>query len=380
MHIVFADVGDVVVHDVRQVVDVDAACRDVGRHQGPDVAALEAGQRLRARSLALVAVQCQRLDAVLDQVFSDVVGAEFGAREDQHLTPVVFGNDVRQQRFLLAATDRVDQLRDALHRGVARRHLNAQRVFQQRGGEFADLIAEGGREQQALLVLGHHGQHFFHVMDKAHVEHAVGFVEHQDLYLTEIEHALLQQIEQTARCRHQNVDALFDAADLRVHANTAEDDGRCQFQVFAIGLHRFLDLGSEFTRRGQDQGADADAAEFVFGCCLGAEFVQHGQHKGCRFAGAGLGAAEQVVAGQHGGNALCLNRGRGFIALLKHGLNNGRSQIEFFEVHSLAPILGAVASACNGAGAPNQSKADGVQSWNSGARPRSQQVAGIVGN
>ena len=62
-------------------------------------------------------------------------------------------------------------------------------------------------------------------MDEAHVKHAVGFVEHEDLHLTEVEHALLQQVEQTARCRHQDVDALLDAADLRVHADAAEDDG-----------------------------------------------------------------------------------------------------------------------------------------------------------
>ena len=130
------------------------------------------------------------------QVFGDVVGAELGAGEHQHLAPVVFLDDVRQQRFLLAATDRVNQLGDALHRGVARRDLHAVRVFQQRVGEFADLFAEGGREQQALLVFGHGGQHFFHVMDEAHVEHAVGLVEHQDLHLAQVHHALLHQVKQ----------------------------------------------------------------------------------------------------------------------------------------------------------------------------------------
>ena len=88
----------------------------------------------------------------LFQELGHVVGAELGAGEHQHLAPVVFLDDVRQQGFFLAATDRVDQLRDALHRGVARRDLHALRVFQQGGGQFADFVAEGGREQQALLV------------------------------------------------------------------------------------------------------------------------------------------------------------------------------------------------------------------------------------
>jgi hypothetical protein len=64
VHIVFADVGNVVVHHMRQVVNVNAAGGNVGCHQGPDVAALEAGQRLGARRLAFVAVQGHGIDLV----------------------------------------------------------------------------------------------------------------------------------------------------------------------------------------------------------------------------------------------------------------------------------------------------------------------------
>ena len=94
VHIVFADVRDLVVHHMRQVIDVDAACGNVGGHQGADVAALEAGQRLCARRLALVAVQGHRLNAVLAQKLGHVIGAKFGAGEHQHLAPVVLVDDV----------------------------------------------------------------------------------------------------------------------------------------------------------------------------------------------------------------------------------------------------------------------------------------------
>ena len=50
------DVGQVVVDDVADAVDVDAAGRDVGRDQSADPAALEAGERPLALALALVAV------------------------------------------------------------------------------------------------------------------------------------------------------------------------------------------------------------------------------------------------------------------------------------------------------------------------------------
>ena len=67
VYIVFADVGDFIVHHVRQVVNIDAARRYIGGYQGAHIAALEAGQGLGTRSLALVAVQRHGTDAVLFQ-------------------------------------------------------------------------------------------------------------------------------------------------------------------------------------------------------------------------------------------------------------------------------------------------------------------------
>ena len=148
VNVVFTDVRDFVVDDVRQLVDVDAACGNVSRHQRTDVAVFKALQGLGAGGLALVAVQGHRGNPGFGQMLGHVVGAEFGAREHQHLAPVVLVDDVREQRFFLAATDRVNGLGDALHRGVARRDLDRLGVFEQAVGQFADFVAEGGAEQQ----------------------------------------------------------------------------------------------------------------------------------------------------------------------------------------------------------------------------------------
>ncbi len=100
-------------------------------------------------------------------------------------------------------------------------------------------------------------------MDEAHVEHAVGFVEHQHLHLRQVEHALLLQVEQAAGGGDQDVDAALELADLRVHADTAEDHGRGQLEVLAVGANGLFDLGREFARGGQHQGTDAGAAELA---------------------------------------------------------------------------------------------------------------------
>ena len=130
MNVVFADVGDFVVHDMWQFVDIDTACCNIGRHQGADVTTLETCQRLCARCLAFVAVQGHGVDAALSQVFGHIVGTKLGSGEHQHLAPVVFVDDVREQGFLFATTYRVDHLGNALHRGVAGCNLNTLWIFQ----------------------------------------------------------------------------------------------------------------------------------------------------------------------------------------------------------------------------------------------------------
>ena len=322
VHVVFGDVRDFVVDDVRQVIDVDAACCDVGGDQCADVTGLEARQRLRTGALALVAVQCHGGDAILGQVVGHVVGAELGACEHQNLAPVVVANDV-QQHFLLARTaDGVNHLADALHRGVAWRDLDRQRIAQQTAGEFADFVAEGGREQQALLFGRNQLQNLLHVMDEAHVEHTVGFVEDEDFNRGQVQKTLLCQVEQTAGCCHQHVHAALDGLDLWVHAHAAEHHAGLELQVLPIVAHGFFNLCCQFACRSHHQGTNTPAAKLVGRCGTLGESRQHGQRERCCLAGAGLGTCQQILATEDCGNRLLLDRSWVLIALFVHGLKN----------------------------------------------------------
>ena len=164
-------------------------------------------------------------------------------------------------------------------------------------------------------------------MDEAHVQHAVGFVEHQDLHGGQIEQALLLQVEQAAGGRHQDIHAFFDAGDLRVHAHAAKDDGGGELQVFAVVTYRLFHLGREFAGGGQHECAHAVHAKFVFFAAAHGELVQHGQGE-CRcFTRASLGTCQQVVAGENRWNGLGLDRSGSLVALFGHSFLDGRSQI-----------------------------------------------------
>ena len=151
------------------------------------------------------------------------------------------------------------------------------------------------------------------------------------------------QVEQAPGRGHEDVDALFDAVDLRLHAHTAEDDGGGQLQVFAVRAHRFFNLGREFAGGGEHQGADAEAAELVGGAAAHGELVQHGQRERRGLAGAGLCAGEQVLPVEYSWNGLGLDWGGRVVALVAHSLEDGGSEFEIVEIHAVGERLVAMA-------------------------------------
>ena len=68
-------------------------------------------------------------------------------------------------------------------------------------------------------------EHPADVGQEAHVEHAVGLVEHQDLEAGEAGVGLLEVVQQAARAGDDDVDAGAQGALLRAHADAAVDGG-----------------------------------------------------------------------------------------------------------------------------------------------------------
>ena len=256
MHVVFRHVGQFVVHDLRQLLDIQTTRRDVRRDQHAHFAVLEAGQCLGTRILALVAVNRRSTDAGLLELGRQTVGTVLGTGEDQHLVPVFLDDQVLEQRRLVALLHGVDMLLDLLGRGVARAGFHRHRVIQQLVGHAANLIGEGRGEQQRLTLGRQQLEQTADVVDEAHVQHAVRFIQHQRLEIGEIDGLLGVQVQQTARRGGQDLDARGQAADLRVDLHATEYHGIAQLQVTGIGSDVLVDLRGQFTRRRDDQGLD----------------------------------------------------------------------------------------------------------------------------
>ncbi len=150
------------------------------------------------------------------------------------------------------------------------------------------------------------------VVDEAHVQHAVGLVQHQDFDVAQVDRALLHVVQQPARRRDDDVDAAAQFLDLRIDVHAAENRGRAQRLVLAVGAHAFLHLRREFAGRHQDQAADRAARALLV------ENLQQRQREAGGLAGTRLRRGKEILACQHDRNRLRLNGGGDRVALFGH--------------------------------------------------------------
>ena len=183
-------------------------------------------------------------------------------------------------------------------------------------GDARDFRRHRRGEEQRLPGERNQLADAFDVGNEAHVEHAVGFVDDQQFDAGEEQPAALGMVEQPARGCDQDVDAARQFGVLVAERDAADQQRDVEFLAGAVFVEAFLHLRGEFARRLKDQGAGHSGP--------GAAFFQHGEHgkdKGSGLAGAGLGDAENVPAGQNVGDCLFLNGGRG-------GVTGGRNRGE----------------------------------------------------
>ena len=333
------------VHDVAHVANVDAAGKHVGRHQHVDGAITEGRKGTLALSLAAVAVNRGGLDALALQTTAAAVGAVLGAHKDDGALRALLFEELGQQVVLCLDGHREHKLIDGVGGRRGRRDLHAGRVAHQVGDLAHSLLVERRREQQRLAL----GRRLAHNAadggQKAHVEHAIGLVEHQHLDLVQVAGTLLDQIDQTARRGDQDVATVLEGSGLGLVAHAAHDGhGNMAGDVgdFARDL---VDLLGKLARRGDDEhhGAAAVALGLLgtatavaaaalthgFGRSNVLQIVHGRQQKGGRLAGAGLSGGKQVAAFEHHRNRTGLNGRRRRVAQVLDGTKHlvGKAQL-----------------------------------------------------
>ena len=191
-------------------------------------------------------------------------------------------------------------------------------------GDAPDLGRHGRREQGDLA--GRRGllEHRFDIVDEAHAQHFVGFVEDEAGQFGKIERTAFEVIDDAARRADDDVHAAAQASELRTVGLAPVDRQHVEARdMRGIALEGFGDLDRELARRRQHEGLRPGLAQV--------EPVQDRQGERGGLAGAGLGLAEQVLAVDQVRNRRRLDRRGRFIADFGEDALQGLAQGEFLE-------------------------------------------------
>ena len=323
MNVGFRLDGQFVIDHVRDAIHVEPAGGNVSRHEGADAAVAEIFQRRRAGTLTLVAVNDGRVDACGQQLLGDLVCRSLSLHKDDRLVHCRLVEERDKQIIFPGAIDKHHLLLDAFHRRLLGRDGYAHGIHQHRAGQLDNFPRNGCREKKRLALFRQRGDHPPHVVDEAHVQHAIRLIEHEGFDRIEADNVLIHQIQQPARRGHEEVHALVHGLLLSVLPHAPKDDRVRKVQILAVGGDAVADLRGQLAGRRENEHPRLPDGRRQW---VTVEILQQGQREGRRLARAGLGAPEQVLAREQMRNALRLHRRRTGVTRFTHRALQLRNQ------------------------------------------------------
>jgi hypothetical protein len=317
VHVAVEAVRDFVVDDQADRLDVEPARGDVGGDEHLDAAGAERFDRGGAVLLRSIGVDRDGTQTRRVELPRETVAADLRVDEDDGRL-VELAQVLREERRLLARRQDPRLVRDRLRRAAPRSDLDEHGARRQRVREPHHLVRHRRREQHRLAC-GRRRQRLRdapHVGPEAHVHHAIGFVEDEDLELREVADAAAHVIQQPPGRGDDDVDAGLQRAGLRLDRHAAVDGDARHRRVIGEALDLVVDLGRELARGREDQRARDAARRAVAFAVLAQQARQDRQQIRGGLAGAGLRAADYVAAVERVRQHRALNRRRLFEAAL----------------------------------------------------------------
>ena len=199
--------------------------------------------------------------------------------EDQGGFRLFLGHDAFQHGGLILFCDLEEHMGDGRN-GLGVIDLDDCRVIQDIFRQMPDFRRHGGGKNEVLAL----GRQVLHdppdIRQETLVEHMVGLIENQHLNLPEVYGFVIQVIKQASGAGNDNFRAFSDFFDLTGLADPAIDN----------------------------PGGSNDKRTYFF-AGSGLQALQERKHKGGGLAGARLGEAKDIAAGENGRHGLALDGG-----------------------------------------------------------------------
>ena len=329
MHVDLGLVGQVVIHDVRDVAHVEAARGDVGGDEDRDALTAERDHHGVAGALAHVTVQRADLVAAALEIVGELLRADLGAREDDRGRRLHLVDEALQQLELVAALGVRDALRDRIDRDLLGGDLDVLGAMQLLLRQLLDRIGHRGAEQRGLLAPRRALHDVADVVDEAHREHLIGLVENDHATVGEDHLAAAQEVEHATGGADDDLAAAVERGDLLDDRRTAVDGHDADtLEVLGEGTRGLGDLQRELARRAQHEGLEV--------LRFGVDPVEDRQHERRRLAGSGLGLADHVLIAQQRVHGPLLNRRGLLVTEVVQRAQDLRLEIEVFKTQDVS--------------------------------------------
>ncbi len=312
MDIVLGGLGNLIVHHVGNLLNVETAGGEIRGHQHLNVSSPEGLQCPGPRALALVAVKRLRPASVFLEMGHQIVRPMFGPGKDDHPGHLFLFDQMHEKILLAGGIHRIDHLPDPAGGSPLPGDFDHLGFLEDLAGQFPDLVGHGRGEEKGLALGRYALDHGPDVVDEPHVQHPVGLVDDQDLQVLEVDVPLPHVIQQPAGGCDENVQPPSERVDLRVHSEPSHHHRRPQPEVFAVGPDAVMDLHGQLPGGDEDQRPQDRRPSLL-------KLVEEGKRETGRLAGPGLGAADQVLSLHDGRNGLGLNGGGDRIVLALYG-------------------------------------------------------------
>jgi hypothetical protein len=286
---------------MRDTDDINPARGDVRRDENRDFSGLESMKRLCPLRLRASAVDPSHRHMFSMEKPGEPVGAGFGAGENERRSrPGLEGAD---QSGVLSLDCRFnDRLFDLGCGGLACGDLDLHGILQQVGRQPMHAIVPGRGKHHRLPGLRDIAHDLLELRSESHVEHPVGFIEHENFRPRERDRSGTQMVDEPAWRRDDHPGLLPECADLGLHCHAAD-------QGHAAGVGRvagelvpeFINLKCEFAGGSEHEGCRFRQPH---------QTDKNGNAKRRRLSGSSLGDPDQVSAREARRNGLNLNGSR----------------------------------------------------------------------
>ena len=269
------------------------------------------------------------VDLAAPEFVGDVVGGVLPGHEDEHLFPLVGGDEMAQQGGALVGVDSDGALGDGCFVDGGGLDVDAGGIVEEIEGDGLEGGREGGGEEEVLAALGKEGEDAVEFIGKAEIEHAVSFVEDEGRDAVEVEGVVIDEVEQASWGGDHEVGTSAEGHHLGVDGHSAHGADRFDFlgEVEGELLDDVADLGGEFSGGDEDEGVEL-AWLFVG---RGEPALEEREDKGGGLAGAGLSGGQDIAAIEDDGDRGRLHRGRG--RMMAGGADQGGHETEGGEGH-----------------------------------------------